>query len=445
MYNFKKVIGEKTMAINKTVREKAYAKINLGLDVLKRREDGYHEVKMVMQTIGICDELIISTSADTVGVNLIADVDNLPLDGSNLIVKAANLMIERYNLKQGIEVKLIKNIPMAAGLAGGSSDAAATLRGINRLFGLGLTDEELCKTAVKIGADVPFCVLGGTYLSEGIGEKLTKLDDAPQCTVLVAKPKFGISTGYVYANLHVEKIEKHPDMDAVLESLANKDIKGVASNMENILENVSVREYPIIGDIKELMKKHGALNALMSGSGPTVFGLFDNKANAERAAVALREMEEVGDVVVTCFEDLSNEEVRKKAQITVHSSMDGEEPTIEVHDCVAVEKRGKISVTYHEKDPETKTDIVNVLTISDRRLDYSKSGINNTDMIITPDEATTQVYHTPFGDIDIDIICHEFVLNEIADRIMLELDYDVMQGESSMNHCNMRIEIEYNI
>ena len=144
------------MAINKTIKEKAYAKVNLGLDVLRRREDGYHEVKMIMQTIGLCDELIISTSAETKGVNLIADVDNLPLDGTNLIVKAANIMMEKYNIKQGIDVKLIKNIPMAAGLAGGSSDAAATLRGMNRLFGLGLTEEELCKIALKIGADVSF-------------------------------------------------------------------------------------------------------------------------------------------------------------------------------------------------------------------------------------------------------------------------------------------------
>ena len=433
------------MAINKTIREKAYAKVNLGLDVLRKREDGYHEVKMIMQTIGICDELIISTSADTVGVNLLADVDTLPLDGTNLIVKAANLMMEKYNIKQGIDVKLIKNIPVAAGLAGGSSDAAATLRGMNRLFGLGLTEEELCRLALKIGADVPFCVHGGTYLSEGIGEKLTKLEDVPQCTVLVAKPNFGVSTGYVYANLHVDKIKKHPDMDKVIECVNNKDLKGIASNMENILENVTIHDYPFIQVIKDIMNDFGALNSLMSGSGPTVFGLFDNKANAERAAVALRELDDVGDVIVTCFEDLSSEETRKKAQITVKSAMDGDEPTVEVHDCVAVEKRGTISITYYEKDPESKSEIKNVLTISDRRLDYAKTGAANTKMIITPDEATTQVYSTPYGDIDIDIICHEFVLNEIADRIMLELDYDIMQGNSSMNHCNMRIEIEYNI
>ena len=433
------------MAINKTVREKAHAKINLGLDVLRKREDGYHEVKMVMQTIGICDEITFSTSAETEGVKLLADVDNLPLDGSNLIVKAAEMMIEKYNIQQGVEIKLVKNIPMAAGMAGGSSDAAATLRGLNRLFGLGLTEEELCKIGVKIGADVPYCVCGGTYLSEGIGEKLTKLPDLPHCTVLIAKPTFGVSTGYVYANLHVDKIEKHPNMDKVIECVNAGDVKGIAENMENILENVTIKAYPFIGEIKDIMLRHGAMNSLMSGSGPTVFGLFDNKANAERAAVELRQMEDVGDVVVTCFEDLSSEEVRKKAQISISSSMDFEEPTVEVHDCVAVERRGKITVTYYEKDLESKSDIITTLVISDRKLNYQKSGAININMLITPDESTSQIYQTPLGDIPIDIICHEFVLNEIADRIVLELDYDIMQGYDKMNHCDMKIEIEYNL
>jgi len=433
------------MAINKTVKEKAYAKINLGLDVLRKREDGYHEVKMIMQTIGVCDELIFSTSTDTQGINLVADVDNLPLDGSNLIVKAANLIMDKYDINQGVNIKLIKNIPTAAGLAGGSSDAAATLRGLNRLFGLGLTEEELCKMGVKIGADVPFCIYGGTYLSEGIGDKLTRLPDVPHCTVLIAKPKFGVSTGYVYANLHVENIKHHPNMDEVIECVKNKDLKGMSSKMENILENVTIRDHSIIRELKEIMVSSGAMTSLMSGSGPTVFGLFDNKANAERAAVTLRGMEEVGDVIVTCFEDLSSEEIRKKAQIRICSTMDTNEKTVEVHDCVAIEKRGAISVTYYEKEPESKSDIVNVLTISDRKLVYNKSGAVNTNMVITPEEATHQVYQTPLGDIDMDIICHEYVLNEIADRIVLEIDYDIMQGDDTMNHCDMRIEIEYNI
>ena len=433
------------MAINKVIKERAYAKVNLGLDVIGKREDGYHEVKMVMQTIGICDELTFSTTAETKGINLIADVPDLPVDDSNLIVKAAKLIIEKYNVKQGVDIELIKNIPMAAGMAGGSADAAATFRGINRLFGLGLTEEELCKMAVKVGADVPYCIYGGTFLAEGIGEKLTRLPDVPFCTVLVAKPKFGVSTAFVYKNLNLQSVDKHPDMDAVIECVKNKDIKGIAENMENILETVSIKEYPFIGEIKKVMTDHGAMNSLMSGSGPTVFGLFDNKANAERAAVELRALEDVGDVIVTCFEDLSNEEVRKKAQIRIFSTMDGEETSNTVHDCVAVEKRGRISVTYYEKDEETKSDIVNVLTISDRRLLYVKTGAVNTEMLITPDEATNQVYHTPLGDIDIDIICHEFVLDEIADRLVLELDYDIMQGFDKMNHCNMRIEVEYNI
>ncbi|MCR4648507.1 MAG: 4-(cytidine 5'-diphospho)-2-C-methyl-D-erythritol kinase [Lachnospiraceae bacterium] len=433
------------MAISKTVKEKAYAKINLGLDVLRRREDGYHEVKMIMQTIGICDEITFATSPSTEGVNLIADVDNLPLDGTNLIIKAANLMMEKYNIRQGVDIRLIKNIPMASGMAGGSSDAAATLRGLNKLFGLGLTEEELCRLGVKIGADVPFCVYGGTYLSEGIGEKLTRLPDVPHCTVLIAKPKFGVSTGYVYANLHVENIKKHPDIDSVIDSINRKDIKSIASNIENILENVTLKDYPFVQELKDIMNAHGAMKSLMSGSGPTVFGLFDNKANAERAAVELRALDEVGDVVVTCFEDLSSDEVRKKAQIRITSSMDGEDPVEEVHDCVATEKRGSISITYYEKDKDSKYDIINTLTISDRKLLYTKSGAVSTSMLITPDESTSSVYSTAYGDINIDIICHEFVLNEIADRLVLEIDYDIMQGYESLNHCEMKIEVEYNI
>jgi len=433
------------MAINKTIKEKAFAKINLGLDVLRRREDGYHEVKMVMQSIGICDELTFSTDADIEGIQLGTDIDNLPCDDSNLIVKAAKLITEKYNIKQGVKIDLVKNIPMAAGMAGGSSDAAATFRGINRLFGLGLTEEELCKMAVKVGADVPFCIYGGTYLAEGIGEKLTKLPDMPSCVVLVVKPDFDVSTKHVYENLHVETIDKHPDMDTIIDCVNRKDLGGVAFNLENILENVTVKEYPVIDEIKKKMIEFGAMNSLMSGSGPTVFGLFDSKANAERAAVTLRDMDEIGDVVVTCFEDLSSDEVRKKARITIKSSMDDADSINEVHDCVAVEKRGIISASYYEKNPESKSDIITTITISDRKLVYKKTGAINTEMIITPDEATSQVYSTPHGDIDIDIICHEFVLNEIADRIVVELDYDLMSGNDKMSHCNMGIEVEYNI
>lgn len=429
----------------KTINEKAYAKVNLGLDVLRRREDGYHEVKMVMQTIGICDEIRISASEEFTGITLKSDVANLPCDDTNLIVKAAKLMAETYDIKEGMEITLTKNIPMAAGMAGGSSDAAATLRGINRLFGIGATSEDLCKLGAKIGADVPFCIYGGTYLAEGIGEKLTKLPDLPQCTVLIAKPRFSVSTKHVYENLNVTSIEKHPDMDTVIDCVRREDLGGVAFNMENILENVTIAEHPFIGELKEIMINRGALNALMSGSGPTVFGLFDSKPNAERAAVEIRNLDDVGDVVVTCFEDMSHDIVRKKAQITLKTTIDDEETQTVTYDCVAEEKRGTISVTYREKDADTGKETVNVLTISDRCLVYSKSGAVNTEMIITPHELTSQVYRTEYGDIEMDIICHEFILDEIADRLVLDVDYDIMQGENQMTHSYVRIEIEYNI
>lgn len=433
------------MAIERKISEKAYAKINLGLDVLRRREDGYHEVKMVMQTIGICDNLIFFTSDETEGITLKTDIDGLPCDDSNLIVKAAKMMVEKYNITQGIEITLEKNIPMAAGMAGGSSDAAATLRGINKLFGLGLTNEELCRIGVKIGADVPFCIYGGTYLAEGIGDKLTSLPDMPQCTVLVAKPNFGVSTKHVYENLNVDSIETHPDMDTVIECVKNSDLGGVAFNLENILENVTVKEYPFIQELKDLMIQRGAMNALMSGSGPTVFGLFDSKANAERAAVEIRNLSDVSEVVVTCFEDMSHEEIRKKAHLRMFTTVDDNSPEKTSYDCVAVERRGKIYVTYYEKDPESGKETTNNLEISDRCLIYDKKGAVNTRMVITPDESTSQVYRTEFGDIDLDIICHEYVLDEIADRLLLNIDYDMMQGEESLTHMSIRLEIEYNI
>lgn len=429
----------------RSITEKAYAKINLGLDVLRKREDGYHEVRMIMQTIGICDEIKISVNSDSDEIVLKSDVNNLPCDDTNLIVKAAKKMKAKYEIEEGMEITLVKNIPMAAGMAGGSSDAAATLRAINRLFGLGATMEELCEIGITIGADVPFCIFGGTFIAEGIGEKLTKLPDLPPCTVLIAKPNFGISTKEVYGNLHVDMIEHHPDMDTVIECAKRKDLGGVAFNMENILETVTIKEHPFIGELKDLMIQRGAMNSLMSGSGPTVFGLFDSKANAERAAVEIRNMEEVGDVVVTTFEDMSGEIVRKKAQITLKTTIDNEETQTVSYDCVAIEQRGAISVSYREKDPDTGKEILNLLTISDKCLVYSKTGAVNTEMKITPHELTTQIYKTAYGDIAMDIICHEFILDEIADRLVLDTDYDIMQGEEKMTHCNVRIEIEYNI
>lgn len=260
---------------------KAYAKINLGLDVVRRLENGYHEVKMVMQTVGIYDVLTFEKTPE--GIIITTDSGELPTDENNLIYKAARLMKERYGITEGVRIHLQKNIPIAAGMAGGSTDAAATLRGVNELFELGASKQELMELGVKIGADVPYCVLGGTALAEGIGEKLTSLQSAPDCFVLVAKPDINVSTKFVYEHLDATGVEKHPDIDGMVEAIAQGNLQGIVERMENVLESVTIPAHPIIDTIKSRMKELGAANSLMSGSGPTVFGIFTEKEAAERA------------------------------------------------------------------------------------------------------------------------------------------------------------------
>lgn len=262
---------------------KAYAKVNLGLDVLRRREDGYHEVKMVMQTVNLFDRIEIEEISDQAGIVISANADFVPVNEDNLIYKAAKLLMDEFNISKGVKITLEKNIPVAAGMAGGSTDAAATLVGINELFGLGLSTEELKKRGVKIGADVPYCVMGGTALSEGIGEVLTPLSGMPQCHILIAKPPINVSTKFVYENLHANELTWHPDIDGMVNAIENSDIYGIASKMENVLETVTAKEYPVIEELKASMKENGALNSIMSGSGPTVFGIFDDESKAKKA------------------------------------------------------------------------------------------------------------------------------------------------------------------
>lgn len=280
----------------------AMAKINLGLDVTRRRPDGYHEVRMIMQTVNLYDELSFTRIKED-ELRLSTNLGFLPTDKNNLIIKAASLLKEEFGIKEGLNIRLKKNIPVAAGMAGGSTDAAAAFTAVNEMFGLGLSTEELQKRAVRIGADVPYCIQGGTALSEGIGEILTPLPKAPECTVLIAKPPIHVSTKFVYQNLHLEQLEKHPDIDGILESIKKNDIYGVAERLENVLETVTVKEYPVIAQIKKLMVDQGAIGSLMSGSGPTVFGLYDDKKQAEKACEALRSSRLAKDVILTSFVD----------------------------------------------------------------------------------------------------------------------------------------------
>ncbi|MBE5879226.1 MAG: 4-(cytidine 5'-diphospho)-2-C-methyl-D-erythritol kinase [Lachnospiraceae bacterium] len=281
------------------MQKKAYAKINPVLDVLRRREDGYHELRMIMQTVNIYDTLELVKSES--GIRLTCDTGLLPCDDGNIVYRAARLMQETFSLKEGIEIHLTKKIPMAAGMAGGSADAAATLHGMNELFDLKLTTEKLCELGVKLGADVPYCIMGGTMLAEGIGEKLTALPPMPECRLVVAKPDFDVSTKYVYENLHANSLKEHPDVDGMIAAIRANDLEAVATCMENVLETVTVRKYPQISELKNLMCNMGALNALMSGSGPSVFGLFTDEKAAEDCATEIRKNGLASQVFVTNF------------------------------------------------------------------------------------------------------------------------------------------------
>lgn len=261
---------------------KALAKINLGLDVVRRRDDGYHEVRMIMQTINLFDRLEIKKIKEP-AIKIHTNLFFLPVNENNLVYKAAKLLIDEFGIQEGVSVGLTKKIPVAAGMAGGSTDAAAMLFGMNRLFGLGLSKKQLMERGVKIGADVPYCIMRGTALAEGIGDKLLPLPAMVKCPVLIAKPQISVSTKFVYQNLKLDDKTVHPDIDRLIEDIRNKDLKAVSDHMGNVLESVTIPNYPVISQIKEQMMDSGAVGSMMSGSGPTVFGLFDDSRTAQLA------------------------------------------------------------------------------------------------------------------------------------------------------------------
>lgn len=269
------------------MRLRALAKINLGLDVLRRRDDGYHEVRMIMQTLKMYDKITIRKMKEP-GIQLKSNLFYVPENESNLAYRAAKMLADEFQLAQGVFIDLQKFIPVAAGMAGGSSDAAAVLYGVNRMFQLNLSKRQLMERGVKIGADVPYCIMRGTVLAEGIGEKLTPLPPMPSCKVVVAKPQVSVSTKFVYENLKLGEVAAHPDIDILLAGIREGDLHKVAANMGNVLETVTIPHYPVIAQIREEMMRLGALNAMMSGSGPTVFGLFEDEEKARYAYEKMR-------------------------------------------------------------------------------------------------------------------------------------------------------------
>lgn len=265
---------------------KAPAKINLSLDVLHKRDDGYHEVKMVMTTIDLADRIELQKIKEN-KIKIVSQNRFVPDDERNLAFQAAYLLKERFGIKIGVAISILKVIPVAAGLAGGSSDAAATLRGLNKLWGLGLSIDELAKLGAEIGSDVSFCVYGGTAIATGRGEKIKHIAPPPPCWVILAKPSLGVSTADVYRNLKLNKID-HPNIEAMVEAIDNQDFKGICQNVGNVLESVTLKLYPEVHHIKKQMHRFGADAVLMSGSGPTVYGLVQYQSRLQRIYNGLR-------------------------------------------------------------------------------------------------------------------------------------------------------------
>lgn len=266
---------------------KCPAKINLSLDVIGKREDGYHFLRMIMQTITLFDEVKLEKRKSGVKVNCNNRI--IPQNASNTAYKAAELMFEKYNIEGGIEIYINKNIPIAAGLAGGSADAAGVIKGIDRLYGLNLKIDEMMDLGLKVGADVPYCIMGGTALAEGIGEKLTPLRAFDDVWCVIAKPDISVSTKEVYGTLKIDEISRHPNTEQLIYYIKEKDVESLSQNMVNVLETVTIKDHPIIFEIKNIMMDYHALGSMMSGSGPTVFGLFRDRTSAEACYNRLRD------------------------------------------------------------------------------------------------------------------------------------------------------------
>lgn len=265
---------------------KAYAKINISLDVVGKREDGYHLLKMIMQNIDLYD--VVKVEKRKEGITIGCDKAYVPLDERNIAYKAARLFLDTYNIDGGVEIYINKNIPVAAGLAGGSTDAAAVLKCMRDIYEVDASDEELMALGLKIGADVPYCILGGTALCEGIGEVIAPLKSFKDKILVLVKPNFGVSTKEVYKALNIEKIYKHPETEKLIAYMEVNDLVSVSRNMKNVLENVTIRNNTVIKKIKTKMINLNALGSLMSGSGPSVFGFFDDMLTAQRCYEELK-------------------------------------------------------------------------------------------------------------------------------------------------------------
>lgn len=265
----------------------ARAKINLTLDVLGKRPDGYHEVEMVMQTIELHDTVLLEEVKT--GIEVVTDHPLLTEGSSNIAYKAAKVLVDRLKISNGLRISIHKKIPVAAGLAGGSTDAAAVLTGINQLWNLGLKFEELAQYGGEIGSDIPFCIRGGTAVASGRGEIISPLPEIPELWMVLAKPQLEVSTAEIYKHFRAEKVIRRPDTKAMISAVKAGKTPEIVTNLVNVLESVTLERYPEVASLKASMSQLGVVNPLMSGSGPSVFGFVDNRKDAEKIAATLRE------------------------------------------------------------------------------------------------------------------------------------------------------------
>ncbi len=265
-----------------SIKIKAQAKINIALEVIGKRDDGYHDLRMIMQSVCLHDDIVIAKTGKY-PLKLTTNLNYLPCDERNLVFRAAKYLIDTFDIKDGVSIKLNKNIPVSAGLGGGSSDCAATLIGMRTLFGLDISDSELLTLGKTFGADVPYCLFGGCALAEGVGERLTKLKPHPDCFVVLVKPPVSVSTAAVFRDFRLSEVKKRGDLEKIIRFIDKKDLHRLAKSMFNDLESVTERRLSEITEIKRILMMYGALGSIMSGSGPTVFGFFETKFDAYRA------------------------------------------------------------------------------------------------------------------------------------------------------------------
>ena len=259
----------------------SYAKINLTLDVLSKRPDGYHNVEMIMQTVSLYDLILVDKTEKNISIS--TNLKYLPVNEKNIAYKAALEFFKYTSITGGCKIMIHKNIPVAAGLAGGSGNAAAVLCSLDKLYNTNLSSDELMDIGSKLGADVPYCIIGGTALATGIGEILTPLPSIPKCNILMVKPPISVSTAAIYEAIDAAEIDKRPNTNAMIDALAQKDLISVAQNLSNVMGNVTETIHPIVKGIRRKMLMNGALGAVMSGSGPTVFGIFPDYETAKKS------------------------------------------------------------------------------------------------------------------------------------------------------------------